>query len=190
MPNEIKRRNKGFMSYTSMLNNYRQLSKDEFYDLYWAVADYVETGKIVTFEDRYVNSLYQDWLNSVDNDFKKYNEAADKNREKVERFRSKQKEADTAPQNEPAKETISPNTKVSQIEEKRPLMGIEDTGARTHIETSGEMVGKVPLEEFEETLLKYGSANEAYQDKKVQMWIDDKQYEIATSYIDSFYERT
>lgn len=118
MPNEIKRTNKGFMSYTSMLNKYRQLTKDEFYDLYWAVAEYVETGKVTTFEDRYMNSLYQDWLTSVDNDFKKYNDTAEKNREKVERFRAKQKDATGDTKNVGMNTSTTQEVKVPESEEK------------------------------------------------------------------------
>ena len=50
------------------------------------------------------------------------------------------KNADTASQNEPARETISLDAKVSQIEEKRPLIGIDDIQARTQSQTGSENV--------------------------------------------------
>lgn len=118
MPNEIKRTNKGFMSYTSMLNKYRQLTMEEFYNLYWAVADYTETGNIAKFEDRFLNSLYEDWINQVNIDFQKYNDKADKNAEYVAKYRAKQKEAPVAKKDEEVSTYTSKEEKVSQNEEK------------------------------------------------------------------------
>lgn len=121
-----------------------RIEKTKFIALYltniseYELLDDASFGKVVKAVMRMKNSgdetelseleqyIYNKLLRQVNEDEKRYLEKKEEDR--------KRKSSIVAHQSTQDKETISSNTKVSQIEEKRPLIGVGDTQARAQNE--------------------------------------------------------
>lgn len=121
-----------------------RIEKTKFIALYltniseYELLDDASFGKVVKAVMRMKNSgdetelseleqyIYNKLLNQVNKDEKRYLEKKEEDR--------KRKSSIVAHQNTQDKETINSNTKVSQIEEKQPLIGVGNTQARAQKE--------------------------------------------------------
>ena len=82
--------NKALMIYLSQIDKYKELSRDEWYELSWAAIEYAQSGIRKDFNDRYLRTLFNDWCKSIDSDYAKYEKKKADTAERVRRYREKE----------------------------------------------------------------------------------------------------
>ena len=171
------------MVYLSMFDKYRQLTKDEFYELLCSVADYVENGNVITFSDRYVNMLYQDWIKSIDKDFKKYNEAADRTAERVAKYRAKKKDATEGTENVEMDTSTTQPEKVAQKPNKCEIEGVFERALKSKEISDLNLDEYKELEEDIRQVITYKDVpSQVKMPEEIKAELNTKAHEIAKKY--------